>query len=74
MSDYIEKKCPQCGQKLRFPKNVGGIVMVCPSCGNRFHSDFKVGGIGKNVGQQGVLRTLFEMPNTLLKRLSRFFL
>ncbi len=44
MTEYTEKKCPKCGQQLRFPKNVGGVLMACPSCGNEFHSDFKLGG------------------------------
>jgi hypothetical protein len=37
------KNCPRCDQHLRFPENVGGVVMVCPSCGHKFYSDFKLG-------------------------------
>lgn len=38
------RDCPKFGYQLRFPVNIGGVVMVCcPSCGNRFHSDFKLG-------------------------------
>lgn len=42
MTDYIQKKCPNCDQQLRFPCNLGGMLMACPSCGARFHSDFKM--------------------------------
>ena len=34
--------CPGCGQALRFPENVGGVVMACPNCGHRFASTFKL--------------------------------
>jgi len=47
MTDYTEKKCPQCGQLLRFPDNIGGMLMECPSCGKKFQSDFKLGGAGR---------------------------
>jgi len=72
MSDCIEKKCPGCGQKLRFPTNVGGLVMVCPSCGKKFHSDFKLSGT-EGRGKEGIVATIFEMPCTVLNRLGRFF-
>jgi DNA-directed RNA polymerase subunit RPC12/RpoP len=70
MSGHIEKQCPNCGQQLRIPKNVGGILMACPSCGHKFSSDFKFGGVGK---QKGVLMRIFEFPQAMLKRISRFF-
>ena len=28
MPEYTEKKCPKCGQKLRFPENIGGMLMA----------------------------------------------
>jgi DNA-directed RNA polymerase subunit RPC12/RpoP len=71
MSDYFEKKCPQCGQKLRFPKNIGGMLMACPSCGNKFHSDFKIGGTRR--AQRGILVTLFGLPYEIMNRISRYF-
>ncbi|MCK5070709.1 MAG: hypothetical protein KAR01_09205 [Desulfocapsa sp.] len=71
MPDYIEKQCPECGQQLRFPNNVGGIVMKCPSCGKRFHSDFKIGNVGGRK-QQGVAVRIFEMPTRLVDRIFRF--
>ena len=71
MADYTEKQCPECGQKLRFPNHVGGVVMVCPTCGKKFRSDFKLGGVGKS-SRPGVAQTIFEMPETLLERLYRF--
>jgi len=43
MTEYTVKKCPKCGQQLRFPNHIGGMLMACPSCGNKFHSDFKLG-------------------------------
>lgn len=72
MSNYIEKQCPECGQQLRFPKHVGGVVMACPSCGKKFSSDFKVGQVGKKQ-HPGVAATIFELPTTLIERLYRYF-
>ena len=72
MTKYIEKQCPECGQQLRFPKDVGGVVMACPTCGKRFGSDFKIGRVGKK-HQGGVAQTIFELPTTLIERLSRYF-
>lgn len=71
MSDFVEKQCPGCGQQLRFPKHVGGVVMACPTCGKKFSSDFKVGQAGKR--HRGVASTIFELPSTLVERLSRYF-
>jgi len=70
MIDHIEKECPKCGQRLRFPKNVGGILMACPSCGNKFSSDFKLGGIRK---KKGLFMSIFEMPKTILNQIVRYF-
>ncbi len=73
MPEYCEKPCPQCGQKLRFPTNVGGIVMRCPSCGKEFHSDFKVGSsINKRQHQEGTVAKIFGMPMAVLKNISHF--
>lgn len=72
MRNSVEKKCPQCGQRLRFPKNIGGMLMACPGCGARFYSDFKLGGIN-NTGGQNEDVTIFEMPRSLLRRIVRFF-
>jgi len=69
MTDYMEKKCPKCGQKLRLPKNIGGMLMACPVCGNKFHSDFKLGGIRR----KGAVRTVFEMPSEIISRICRYF-
>ena len=69
MTDHTEKKCPKCGQQLRFPKNVGGMLMACTSCGKKFGSDFKFGGVRK----KGVLTTIFEFPSEILSRISRYF-
>lgn len=45
MTGHTVKECPQCGQHLRFPDNIGGILMACPTCGNKFYPDFKLGSI-----------------------------
>ncbi|MCP3927648.1 MAG: hypothetical protein GY705_00935 [Bacteroidetes bacterium] len=37
-------ECPKCGQVLRFPENLGGMLMACPTCGKKFYSDFKFHG------------------------------
>ncbi len=71
MSDYIEKKCPNCGQQLRFPQHVGGLLMECPSCGKKFHSDFKLGNTRRV--KRGILITVFEMPSEIMGRLGRYF-
>lgn len=67
--DYTEIKCPKCEQRLRLPKNIGGMVMVCPTCGNKFHSDFKLGGIRRST-RAIMLRTIFEWPYATLKRIA----
>jgi predicted RNA-binding Zn-ribbon protein involved in translation (DUF1610 family) len=72
MSNYIEKQCSECGQQLRFPKHVGGVVMACPSCGKRFSSDFKLGRVGKKKHCR-VTSTIFELPTTLIERLQLYF-
>ncbi len=72
MVDYIEKKCPECGQKLRFPKNIGGMLMACPSCGKKFYSDFKLGR-HKKIVSKGIVIKIFEMPSTLVSSFLRFF-
>lgn len=44
--DHV-RRCPDCGQALRFPSNVGGVLMACPQCGHRFVSPFKLAGAGQ---------------------------
>jgi len=72
MANHTEKDCPKCGQKLRFPNDIGGMLMACPSCGKKFYSDFKLGKVGKN-GQRGMLVEIFEMPSTIIDRIGRYF-
>ena len=72
MTDFTEKQCPKCGQQLRVPKHIGGMVMVCPSCGNKFYSDFKLGGT-KRSEHRGILTTIFEMPYDTMMRIWRYF-
>jgi hypothetical protein len=42
MSDALVRTCPSCGQALRFPPDVGGVLMACPECGHRFASPFRL--------------------------------
>jgi predicted amidophosphoribosyltransferase len=72
MTNTTEKKCPKCGQQLRFPDNIGGILMACPTCGNKFHSDFKIGGVRKRT-PGNLLSNIFEMPYKIFKRLIKLF-
>ena len=72
MTDHIEKSCPKCGQQLRIPKKVGGVLMVCPSCGKKIHSDFKLGGVTRSVPHRNILRDLFELPYNILCLIRNF--
>ncbi|MGD8702189.1 MAG: hypothetical protein PVG51_08585 [Desulfosarcina sp.] len=72
MTDYKLKKCPECGQQLRFPEDVGGMLMQCPSCGKLFKSDFKLVVTGKRVNRS-LLKAIFELPDTILKCIGRYF-
>jgi uncharacterized paraquat-inducible protein A len=72
MTDHTEKKCPECGQMLRFPTHIGGLLMACPSCGTKFYSDFKLGSVGERA-PQNTITYIFEMPSTFLRRMYRFF-
>ncbi|EFL52065.1 conserved hypothetical protein [Solidesulfovibrio fructosivorans JJ]] len=42
MSEGPVRHCPGCGQALRFPAGIGGMLMACPECGYRFASPFKL--------------------------------
>lgn len=72
MHKHIEKTCPKCGQQLRFPKDIGGMLMACPSCGQKFYSDFKLDTAGPK-GRQGLFTQIFTLPDTLFQRLLRYF-
>ena len=73
MTDDTIRTCPECGQQLRFPKDVGGVLMACPNCGAQFRSDFKLGN-GKRVRRRpkNLLVQIFELPSTLLRYLGRW--
>ncbi len=47
MQQHTIQQCRKCGQKLRFPLHVGGMLMACPNCGQKFQSDFKLKGSSK---------------------------
>jgi len=72
MTDFIQKKCPKCGQELRFPKNIGGMLMACPTCGQRFYSDFKLAQAKKG-GTLRLATTIFEAPSKIVDRIGRYF-
>jgi predicted RNA-binding Zn-ribbon protein involved in translation (DUF1610 family) len=74
MIDHIEKRCPECGQQLRIPKNVGGVLMVCPSCGKKIHSDFRLGGVTRRVPRQNVLKDIFYLPYKIVSLIRNFLL
>lgn len=74
MSDHIEKRCPKCGQQLRIPKNIGGVLMVCPSCGKKIHSDFRLSGLTRRVPHGNILKDIFEMPYKFLCLIRDFLL
>jgi DNA-directed RNA polymerase subunit RPC12/RpoP len=72
MSEFTEIKCPQCGQKLRIPRNIGGMLMACPSCGKKFHTDFKfTAGAPKQAEPRGMVISIFELPNRIITRIWR---
>ena len=77
MADSIVKECPDCGQRLRFPTKVGGMLMKCPQCGTKFYSDFRVMGDDAaympKVLDAGLLQTIFEMPCNLIRGIRRYF-
>ena len=72
MTDHMVKTCPKCGQKLRFPENIGGMLMACPSCGEKFRSDFKLGHAGRRDHRNRFIQ-IFEMPEKILSRIGRYF-
>lgn len=81
MEDFIEKKCPECGQRLRIPAKVGGVLMKCPSCGEKIHTDFRLKGGKKGCGtlrkappHTSLLKTIFELPTTIAAFIKRMFL
>jgi sarcosine oxidase delta subunit len=72
MSDYTEMQCPECGQRLRFPKDIGGMLMACPSCGKKFYSDFKLGGTRKMALPNKAAKA-FGLPYEIVQRICRYF-
>ncbi len=81
MEKFVEKKCPSCGQRLRIPEGIGGMLMKCPSCGEKIHSDFRLKE-GKNLNGKlhkapssgaSLIKTIFELPTTVAAYLKRLF-
>jgi DNA-directed RNA polymerase subunit RPC12/RpoP len=73
MADHTETKCPKCGQQLRIPGHIGGMLMACPTCGQKFYSDFKLGPPGSSQPLAKGSR-VFGMPYELMRRFCRYFL
>jgi len=71
MNDHTIKKCPKCGQLLRFPENIGGMLMACPSCGNQFQSDFKLGRAVRS-DHRNLFIHIFEMPYKMVSRIGGY--
>ncbi|PID77241.1 MAG: hypothetical protein CSB24_02385 [Deltaproteobacteria bacterium] len=74
--EHIEKQCPGCGQRLRIPSRIGGMLMKCPSCGKNFHTDFKLNhqpSPPAKKTRKNPLVLLFELPTMLISYLRRFF-
>ncbi len=71
MTDNTIRTCPKCGQQLRFPKDVGGVLMACPNCGTHFRSDFKFGN-RVSPKPKNIFVQIFELPSTLLRYLGRW--
>ena len=71
MTDHTVKTCPKCGQQLRFPDNIGGVLMACPSCGEKFRPDFKLGGTRRRE-HGNLFIQIFEMPNKIVSRIGRY--
>jgi len=56
------RHCPNCGQALRFPEGVGGVLMACPACGHRFASSFKLAGTAKSAVPQKAMEAPMAPP------------
>lgn len=70
MVEHQIKKCPKCGQRLRVPAKIGGMLMACPSCKAKLHTDFKIGGVNKRDKCKGV--ELFELPSTIIEKILKY--
>lgn len=53
MVDERVRTCPECSQQLRFPDNIGGMVMCCPVCSHKFHTGFSLKMSQKSAGDTG---------------------
>jgi len=56
------RQCPKCGQALRFPDGVGGVLMACPACGHRFASPFRLGGTAKSAATPAPVKRAPQTP------------
>lgn len=72
MANNHEQNCPKCGQRLRFPDHIGGMLMACPACGNRFYSDFRLSGANRPARHNEWIHSC-EPPTRLWRRIARFF-
>jgi DNA-directed RNA polymerase subunit RPC12/RpoP len=62
--------CTKCGQKLRAPKDIGGLTMQCPTCGNRFGSDFRMAD-SKHGRRKSIVTAVSEFPFEIVSRIFR---
>jgi len=63
------QRCRKCGQKLRFPRDIGGMLMACPNCGQKFQSDFKLKGSNKTP----LFASCEDSASSLVSRLKGIF-
>ena len=71
------QQCKKCRQKLRFPKDIGGMLMACPNCGQKFQSDFRLAGCSKKpfiiACEQYTIGFLPRLKNILVSLFSFWF-
>ncbi|KHK00729.1 hypothetical protein [Desulfovibrio sp. TomC] len=67
MSEGPTRHCPGCGQTLRFPSHIGGMLMACPVCGHRFASPFKLAGASAAAAPLTAPPRLDPAPETVAK-------
>ncbi len=75
MTEGPVRTCPGCGQALRFPGNIGGMLMACPVCGHRFASPYKLAGatppLASNASFASTAPTASPSPSPACKPLTQ---
>lgn len=63
MQQDSARHCPKCGQALRFPEHIGGMLMACPSCGHRFATPFRLAGPAETTGAHSPKPTVVPLQS-----------